>query len=100
MTQFLLFVLLGLGLGSLIAGLGLGIVVSYRGAGLINLAVGGIAMLGAYVFYDLRVNGQLLLPPIPFAPPHIHLGHPWATVPALVVAVGVCALTGALFDVI
>jgi branched-chain amino acid transport system permease protein len=100
MSQFLLFVLLGLGLGSLIAGLGLGIVLSYRGAGVINLAVGGIAMLGAYVFYDLHVNGQLLLLPIPFAPARVHLGQPWTTVPALVVALGVCALTGALFDVL
>jgi branched-chain amino acid transport system permease protein len=100
MSQFLLFVLLGLGLGSLIAGLGLGIVVSYRGAGVINVAMGAIAMLGAYVFYDLRVNGQLLLPPIPFVPARVSLGGPWSTVPAGVVAIAVCALTGALFDIL
>jgi ABC-type branched-subunit amino acid transport system permease subunit len=100
MSQFLLFVLLGLGLGSLIAGLGLGVVLSYRGAGVINVAVGAIAMLGAYVFYDLRTNGELLLPPIPFAPARLDLGGPWATAPAVVVAIAVCALTGALFDVL
>lgn len=100
MTQFLLFVLLGLGLGSLIAGLGLGIVLSYRGAGLINLAVGGIAMLGGYVFYDLHVNGQLLLPPIPFAPARVGLGGPWPVVPAVLAALVVCGITGALFDIL
>jgi branched-chain amino acid transport system permease protein len=100
MSQFLLFVLLGLGLGSLIAGLGIGVVLSYRGAGVISVAVGGIAMLGAYVFYDLRTSGQLLLPPIPFAPARVGLGGPWSEIPAAIVAVGVCVLTGALFDVL
>jgi branched-chain amino acid transport system permease protein len=100
MAQFLLFVLLGLGLGSLIAGLGLGVVLSYRGSGVINLAVGGIAMLGAFVFYDLRTSGALLLPPIPFARARIELGGPWSALPAAVVAIAVCVLTGALFDVL
>ena len=81
MAQFLLFVLLGLGLGSLIAGLGLGVVLSYRGGGVINLAVGGIAMLGAFVFYDLRTSGALLLPPIPFARARLDLGGPWPALP-------------------
>ncbi len=65
---------------------------------MINLAAGGIAMLGAYVFYGLRIGGYLFLPPIPFAGKHLQLGGPWATVPAFIVALAVCALTGALFD--
>ena len=36
--QILLFSLLGLGTGALIAGIGLGVVLSYRGSGVINLA--------------------------------------------------------------
>ncbi len=100
MSQFFLFVLLGLGLGALISGLGLGIVLSYRGSGVINLAVGAVAMLGAYVFYDLKTAGKLFLPPIPFAPHAIGLGGQWSTVPALVAALLVCALTGALFDIV
>jgi branched-chain amino acid transport system permease protein len=99
-SQFLLFVLLGLGPGALIAGVALGVVLSYRGSGLINLATGAIAMLGAYVFYGLRTGGYLFLPPIPFAPHTINLGAAWATLPAVVVALAVCALTGALFDVL
>lgn len=100
MSEFLLFVLLGFGLGALIAGLGLSLVLSYRGSGVINLSVGAIAMLGAYVFFDLKTAGQLLLPPIPFCPHTISLGGPWATAPAFIVAVSVCALTGTLFDII
>lgn len=92
--------LLGLGVGALISGLGLGLVLSYRGSGLINLSIGAVAMLSAYVFYTLRTAGQLWLPPIPFAPDAISLGHPWSTGPAFVVAVAVAAFTGLLFDVI
>src|SRR3954471_18117723 len=100
MSQFVLFVLLGLGPGALIAGIALGIVLAYRGAGVINIATGAIAMLGAYVFYGLRTGGFLFLPPIPFAPHQIDMGGPWAAVPAVLVALAVCAVTGALFDVL
>ena len=43
--QILLFALLGLGSGSLIAGIAIGIVLTYRGSGIINLATGAVAML-------------------------------------------------------
>ena len=91
MSQLLLFALLGLGLGSLIAGIGLAIVVAFRGSGVVNLATGAIAMLGAYVFYDLRTAGKLLLPPIPFAPHRLSLGGPWPTLPAILAALAGCA---------
>jgi branched-chain amino acid transport system permease protein len=96
----IIFAVLGLGLGALISGLGLSIVLSYRGSGLINVAAGAVAMLGAYVFYDLRTAGQLLLPPIPFVPHTIGLGGPWSTLPAFLAAVSVCAATGAAFDLV
>jgi hypothetical protein len=35
-TQILLFALLGLGAGSLIAGIAIGVVLTYRGSGIIN----------------------------------------------------------------
>ena len=57
MSQILLFILLGLGPGALIAGLALGVVLNFRGSGVINLAVGAIAMFAAYVFYGLRTGG-------------------------------------------
>jgi len=100
MTQILEFVLLGLGPGALIAGLALGIVLTYRGSGAINLATGTVAVLGAYVFYDLKTSGDLFLPPIPFCPSQLSLGGPWPTPPAVGVALLVCALTGALIEVL
>jgi branched-chain amino acid transport system permease protein len=48
MQDILLFALLGLGSGALIAGIALAIVLTYRGSGIINLATGGIAMLAGY----------------------------------------------------
>jgi branched-chain amino acid transport system permease protein len=60
LEQVLLFAVLGLGTGALIAGLGLGLVVTYRGTGMINVATGAVTMFGAYVFYGLRTGGYLL----------------------------------------
>jgi branched-chain amino acid transport system permease protein len=54
--QILLFALLGLGTGALIAGIALGIVLFYRGSGVINLATGAIAMFAGYAFWSLRTG--------------------------------------------
>src|SRR5262245_58074022 len=54
--QLLLFALLGLGAGGLIAGIALGVVVTYRGSGIINLATGAIAMLGGYSYWSLKTG--------------------------------------------
>jgi branched-chain amino acid transport system permease protein len=51
--QILLFSLLGLGTGSLIAGVAISLVVTYRGTGVINLAAGAVAMLTGYSFWSL-----------------------------------------------
>ena len=73
MDQILLFALLGLGTGALIAGIGLGVVLSYRGSGVINVATGAYAMVAGYLFYWLR---------------------DMATVPALVLALGATVALG------
>jgi len=52
--QVILFALLGLGTGALIAGIGLGVVLTYRGSGVINVATGAVAMAAGYAFYSLR----------------------------------------------
>src|SRR4051794_32587259 len=57
-TQILLFALLGLGAGSLIAGIAIGVVLTYRGSGIINLATGAVAMLAGYAFWSLQ-SGEL-----------------------------------------
>jgi branched-chain amino acid transport system permease protein len=69
--QILLFALLGLGSGALIAAIALGVVATYRGSGIINLATGGVAMLAGYAFWSLRTG---------------ELGPRLGTVPALAVS--------------
>ena len=54
--EILLFALLGLGTGALIAGIALGVVLFYRGSGVINLATGAIAMFAGYTFWSLRTG--------------------------------------------
>jgi branched-chain amino acid transport system permease protein len=54
--QILLFSLLGLGSGALIAGIALGVVLTYRGSGIINLATGGVAMFAGYAFWALTTD--------------------------------------------
>ena len=62
MENILLFILLGLGSGALIAGISLGVVVTYRGSGVINLSTGAIAMLGGYAFWSLDSGKIAALP--------------------------------------
>src|SRR6476620_5332995 len=97
MQDFVLFTLLGLGSGVLFAGLALSIVLTFRGAGVVNLAAGAQAMLGAYIFYDLRVNGDVPLF-LPFAGERLDLGGPWGEIPAFLAALLACAALGALID--
>ncbi|WP_166462777.1 ABC transporter permease [Amycolatopsis acidicola] len=96
MAQIMLFIVLGLGSGALIAAIALSLVLTYRGSGTINISAGAIAMLGAYVFYGLRTGGYLLFPALPVA------GGPGQVVPvatAVLYTLVVCALFGALFHV-
>ena len=62
MQQILLFILLGLGSGALIAGIALAVVLTYRGSGVINLSTGAIAMLGGYAFWALNAGKIASLP--------------------------------------
>ncbi len=68
MQQILLFILLGLGSGALIAGIALAAVLMYRGSGIINLSTGAIAMLGGYAFWALD-SGKLASLPVGVAVP-------------------------------
>ena len=83
--QMLLFALLGLGIGALIAGIALGIVLFYRGSGVINLATGGIAMFAGYTYWSLRTG--LFGPDIP-------------TVPALVITLAVIIALGVAMELL
>ncbi len=83
MQQVLLFSLLGLGSGALVAGIALGVVLTYRGSGIINLSTGGMAMLAGYAFWALRVD----------------LLH-WSTPPALIASLLIAMAVGALTELV
>jgi branched-chain amino acid transport system permease protein len=85
MKQILLFILLGLGPGALIAGIALGVVLTYRGAGIINLSTGAIAMVSGYAFWALRTH---------------QVGVQLSTGPALVVALAFVTLVGVAVELI
>jgi branched-chain amino acid transport system permease protein len=85
MEQVLLFILLGLGGGALIAGIGLGVVVAYRGSGIINLATGAVAMVAAYSMWSLKSD---------------FFGFTLGTAPAIVITLLASALVGVLMEVL
>ncbi len=91
MEQILLFAVLGLGTGALFAGLAISLVGTYRGSGTVNVAAGGIAMFGAFVFYGLRARGFLLFPFINIAGGG---GRVVPLIPAILVTLVVCAALG------
>jgi branched-chain amino acid transport system permease protein len=81
--QILLFSLLGLGSGALIAGIALGVVLTYRGSGIINLATGGMAMFAGYSFWALTTD-------------LLHL----STVPALLISLVIVLAVGAAVELV
>src|SRR6476659_1260217 len=78
MSEFLRFVLLGLGIGALYALTAQGLVLIYRGSGVVNLAQGAFAMLGAFLYYESTETKG------------------WPVAVGWLVAIGVPAVLGAL----
>ncbi len=60
--SYLLFLLLGLGSGAIYALLALGLVLKYRSAGVIDFAHCAVAMFCAYVYIELKEQGELVFP--------------------------------------
>ncbi|HEY1597044.1 MAG TPA: ABC transporter permease [Thermoleophilaceae bacterium] len=85
MQQVLLFVLLGLGAGALIAGIALAVVLTYRGSGIINLATGAVAMLSGYAYWALKTG---------------ELGTHFGTGPALVITFLFTLFVGVLIELV
>src|SRR5256885_7342907 len=83
MQQVLLFVLLGLGSGALIAGIALAVVLTYRGSGIINLATGAVAMLSGYAYWSLKTG---------------EYGTKFGTAPALVLTLLITLVIGGLIE--
>lgn len=97
MSSILLFTLLGLGGGAVIALLAVGVVGEYQASGVVNFAHGAIAMFSAYCFTELRSTGDLVLP-ILVLPHRIPLtgGAGIASAPAIVVTLLYSAAFGAV----
>jgi ABC-type branched-subunit amino acid transport system ATPase component/branched-subunit amino acid ABC-type transport system permease component len=53
MAEFTLFLVLGLATGGVYSVVALGVVLVYRGSGIVNFAAGGLALLGAALYYEL-----------------------------------------------
>jgi len=61
-TEPFRFALIGLGAGSLYALAAIGLVLVYRGSGVVNFAQGAMGMVGAYAYYEARVQHDLSEP--------------------------------------
>jgi branched-chain amino acid transport system permease protein len=85
MKDLVLFVLLGLGAGAVIAGIAMAVVVTYSGSGIINLATGAISMVAAYAFWAFKSD---------------YFGVTLATAPAVVVTILVSVLVGVLSEML
>jgi branched-chain amino acid transport system permease protein len=92
-SAYLAFLLLGLGAGAVYAVLALGLVLVHRASGVLNFAQGALAMYITYVYAELRVTGDLVLPVIGI-PHRLHLGAPASFAPAFGLALAVAALLG------
>lgn len=61
MTVHIVFLIVGLGLGSVYAALALGLVVVHQGTGVVNFAQGAVAMWAAFAYDEMRKSGDLVL---------------------------------------
>lgn len=85
MENILLFALLGLGSGALIASIALGVVLGWRGNGSINIAAGSMVMVAGYTFWALRTG---------------YVGFALPTVPAILLTLLVMALLAVVIEVV
>jgi branched-chain amino acid transport system permease protein len=94
-SEHLLFLIVGLGAGAAYAAIAMALVTTYRGTGVINIAQGAMAMWVAFVYDELRRNGDLVLPV-----GRLHLGEGLSTWPALGVGVAMGALLGLILHLV
>jgi branched-chain amino acid transport system permease protein len=85
----IVFLLLGLGAGAVYAGVGLGLVLVHRVSGVVHVAHGAVAAYVAYVFVELRMAGDLVLPV-----GRVHVGDDIGFLVAFGLSLGVAAAIG------
>ncbi|MCF8587329.1 branched-chain amino acid ABC transporter permease/ATP-binding protein [Gordonia liuliyuniae] len=92
MSDYLLFLFLGLGSGAVFAALAMALVVTFRSSGVVNFATGAIALYVAYTFAFLR-KGELILP-VPGLKQNLSLGAPQNLAISMVISLAVAAVLG------
>ncbi|WP_405976242.1 branched-chain amino acid ABC transporter permease/ATP-binding protein [Streptomyces sp. NBC_00988] len=92
MSQYVVFLLLGLGSGAVFGALALALVLTFRSSGVVNFATGAIALYSAYTYAFLR-QGELLVP-LPGVPKKVGLGGALGLFPAMVISLVLAALLG------
>ncbi|MET7571713.1 branched-chain amino acid ABC transporter permease/ATP-binding protein [Streptomyces sp. NPDC005492] len=92
MSQYVVFLLLGLGSGAVFGALALALVLTFRSSGVVNFATGAIALYSAYTYAFLR-QGELLVP-LPGVPKKIGIGGPLGLFPAVVISLVLAAVLG------
>ncbi|MEO5724893.1 MAG: ABC transporter permease [Ilumatobacteraceae bacterium] len=93
MTQYIVFLVLGLGSGAVYAGLAMGLVVQYKASGIVNFSYGAMAMLSAYQYDELRRTGDLVMPWV-WVPARFHLADHVGAAVAMPVTLVLAALLG------
>ena len=95
MTEYLRFAILGLGGGAVIAALALGVVLEHRASGVVNFAHAAMGMYIAFVYFEFRQSGDLVLPFLGL-PARIHLSDHPSTMTAVAVAFVIAVVVGLL----
>jgi branched-chain amino acid transport system permease protein len=85
MQNLLLFSLLGLASGAMIASIALGVVLSWRASGTINIAAGAVVMVAGYLFWCLRTG---------------HFGPALTTAPALIITLVLMAVLAVVVELV
>jgi ABC-type branched-subunit amino acid transport system ATPase component/branched-subunit amino acid ABC-type transport system permease component len=99
LSEYVNFLILGLGNGGVFAALAMALVVTYRSSGVLNFATGAQALYAAYTYSLLR-HGQLLQP-FPWFRATFSVGGPMAFWPALFVTLAIQAILGvAMYGVV
>jgi branched-subunit amino acid ABC-type transport system permease component len=100
MSSYILFLLLGLGAGSVYGLLSLGLVLKYRSAGVVDFGHGAVAMFIAYVYLALRRDGSLEFPWVVIPHKLTLTGSPMGVAPAMIIALVYALILGALLYVL
>ena len=97
MTTLLSNLLLGLGIGAVIAALGLGVVVTHQASNVVNFAHAAVGTYLGLVYYEFRATGDIVQPfLIPFVPARFHLLDRPTESTAMAVTLVIAAVVGAL----